>query len=233
MRSLHPVGAHETFVASGVYKHFENGQLTGTLERWSIHELPDKARIIRVDEDWRERDGSSVLIEAWRSPAGKIERFDIHGLGGKNDNVKDIRATFTFNEGLLELGRTIDHGTRQQLEVVLPEDYIVSPKSILFSGFEVAQLAAHTENEATIVSYFPTFVEADTAFKPVSYRQAAKFVAEETVHDLADNAHAARRYELTHHGSPVWLDKNNILIKFSSPDGAHSAVLTQYAHRPT
>ncbi|GAB4508518.1 MAG: hypothetical protein OHK0046_01200 [Anaerolineae bacterium] len=231
MRSLHPVGTREKFVASGIYKHFEQGEATGTLERWSIHELPDGAQIIRVDEDWRERDGSSILVEAWRSPQGKIERFDLHAMGGKADEIKDVRATFTFGDGLLEIGRSVDHAERQYLEMIIPEPYIASPKSLLFSGFEVMDLAA--QPESAIISYFPTFVSEDTAFKPVAYRQGITHVADEIILDLTDKAHNARRY--TQHppaSNHIWLDRYGVLIKFSSPDGAHSAILSQYARRP-
>ena len=232
MRSLHPVGAHEKFIASGVYKHFERDKATGTLERWSIHELPDQSQIIRVDDDWREHDGSSVLIEAWRNPEGIIERFDLHAFGGKQDEIKDVRATYSFSDGFLQLGRTVDKGERQQDEVKLPENYIVSPKSLIFSGLEVAQLATTPEAEQIIISYFPTFLDADTAFKPVSYKQSVHYLGDEIILDLASKPHHTRLYEHRSVASatPVWLDRHGILIKFTS--GLHSAYLSQYALRP-
>lgn len=237
MRHLHPVGVQEKFTASGVYVHFQDSQPTGTVEHWSIHELPDGAQMIRVDDDWRETDGSSVLIEAWRSPpaeGNRVERFDIHAFGGKNDQVKEVRATFQFHPTHAEVGRSVDKEFRQQFELELPEHYIVAPESLIFGGFEVAQMAVNPGHIFPIVSYLPTFLNPTAAFRPVIHEQCVVFLSDETI--LVDGkAYISRCYEQqtpsTKQRWPIWIDEYGILLKFTSPDERHSAVLTRYARR--
>ncbi len=239
MRYLHAVGVHEKFVASGVYIHYQNGEATGTVEHWSVHELPDGAQLIRVDDDWRDRDGSSVLIEAWRSPAsegGRIERFDISAFGARGDAVQRVRATFSFSGDHLEVGHSIDDAPRRQLEMQLPPGYIVAPEGLIFGGFEAAELARYPGEEQPVVSYLPTFLTAEAAFRPVVHRQRVEIDAEEVTVEIGGKPHTARRL---HQSSPLapevlnlWIDRHNVLLKYQVDDQRHSAVLTRYARRP-
>lgn len=238
MRSLHPVGVTENFVASGVYTHMENGTAIGSQEHWSIHELPDGAWLIRVDDDWRERNGSSVLIEAWRSPeaaGGRIERFDIHAFGAKDDDIKEVRAKFTFIDDYLEVGRTVNNGERQQFELALPHPYVVAPESLIFGGFEAAMLATNPEIAMSVVSYIPTFLTEATAFRPSVYEQAAQLIGENTV-QIGKSQYETRIFaQGIKPGAPtlkLWIDRYDVLIKYENDDGSHSATLTQYARRP-
>lgn len=237
MRYLHPVGIQERFVASGIYIHYQDGNPTGTVEHWSIHEMPDGAQKIRVDDDWRETDGSSVLIEAWRSPyaeGGRIERFDLHAFGGKNDPIKEVRATFQFFGDHAEIGHTVNNGTRQQLEIDLPQDYIVAPESLIFGGFEVAMLAVNPGYQFPVVSYLPTFYSAATTFRPTVYEQSAVFLRDESI-SIDVHTYAAHCFEQYSPSSdqkfPLWTDEHDILLKFISADQRHSAILTRYARR--
>jgi hypothetical protein len=239
MRYLHAVGAHEKFVASGVYVHLQDGEATGTREHWSIHELPDSAQLIRVDDDWRDVDGSSVLIEAWRSPAsegGRIERFDISAFGARGDAIKRVRATFNFAGDRLEVGHSIDDAPRRQLEMQLPPGYIVAPEGLVFGGFEAAELARYPGEEQPVVSYLPTFLTAEAAFRPVVHRQRVDIGAADDTVEIGGRSHAAQRL---HQSSPlapevltIWTDRHNILLKYHVDDQRHSALLTRYARRP-
>lgn len=231
MRHIHPVGVHEKYVASGVYHHQQNGADTGTTESWSIHELPDGAWIIRVDEDYRTRDGSSVLIEGWRSPlaeGGLLLRVDVHAFGGKDDEIKEVRVTYTIDEDMLQVGREVDNGEREWYTLQLPDGYILSPESLIFGGLEVDELATRQGEAAPVIGYFPTFV-SDYAFKPVVYEQQARFIGEETL-TLGGKACPVRRFEQMG-ALHLWLDAHTVLLKYEAADGSHGAVLHNYAHR--
>jgi hypothetical protein len=238
MRYMHPVGLHEKFVASGVYVHYKDGISTGGMEEWMIHEQPDGAHKIRVDEDGRAHDGGSVLIEAWRSPdieGGHIERFDIHAFGANGDPIQQLLATYTIvDDKFLEAGRTIDDHAREQFELTLPEDYIVTPKSLIFTGYEAYHLALETGDAVPIVSYFPTLMN-DYAYKPVVYNLSGEFIKQDVI--AVDGVEIeARLYEqvnpVDNSKTLVWIDGHQTLLKFQTPDGRHSAELTRYARRP-
>lgn len=237
MRHLHPVGPAERFVASGVYSHYEGSTATGTIERWSIHELPDGAQLIRVDDDHRERDGSTVLIEAWRSPeaeGGRIERFDIHALGGSDAPVKEVRATYMLTEAeRMSVGISLDKGERQQHEAQLPAGHLISPESLIFAGMEVEELAARGV-ETPVVGYLPVFIE-EQAFHPVTYYQTARFIEEKDI-TVGSKTYRARGYDqhskLHEKVTRLWVDAYGILLTYNTSGESHNAVLTEYARRP-
>ncbi|GAB4346901.1 MAG: hypothetical protein Kow00117_23620 [Phototrophicales bacterium] len=231
MRYIHPVGGHEKFVASGIYHHQYDGVDTGTTESWSIHELPDGAWMIRVDEDYRAQDGSSVLIEGWRSPlteGGQLLRVDIHAFSGKHDDIKQVRATYTVDEDVLQIGREINNGEREWYTLQLPAGYILSPECLIFAGFEVDELATRQDKRASVIGYFPTFI-SDYAFKPVVYQPVARFIGDEQL-TLGNKTYQARHFEQTE-SLHLWVDQHTILLKYEAGDASHGAVLHQYAHR--
>lgn len=237
MRYLHKVNQHEKFVASGTYIHYRNGEATKTREHWRIHEQPDGAHFIRVDDDWRDDDGSSVLIEAWRSPfvdGGRIERVDLTAFGSKNAEIKQVKATFTANDEFLDIGRTIDSNDREYFEVRLPDGYILSPESLIFAGFEVAELALRQGESVPVMSYLPTFLNASASFRPVIHKQSATFLRDETL-TIDGKALETRCFQQISVAngeiSRLWIDKHDILVKYMSEDGQYSALLTQYANR--
>ncbi len=233
MRQLHAVSRHEHFVASGTYTHYQYNEPTGTAEYWSIHELPDGGQIIRVDDDWREHDGSSVLIEAWRSPETRqIERFDLQAFGGKRDTINEVRASFQVFKDHLEIGRSVDKNEREQFELVLPEQYITAPESLIFGGFEVVALAQFRGDPIPVISYLPTFLTETTAFRPVTHAQSATFLRHEQI-SIRSKPYDAQVYQQANPSDgthwPIWVDKHGVLLKFTGPHNIHSAVLTQYA----
>ena len=158
MRYLHSVSLHEKFVASGVYKPFQDGQpIDGIIEYWSIHELPDSARFVRVDVDGRDGgDKRSQLFEAWYSPQGNLERFDIRAYGVPNDKLKQLRATFTLNNNYVEIGYNLNTQERVFEEIKLPENGVLLPQSIFFYGYLLAQASI----SITAVTYTLNFLDA-------------------------------------------------------------------------
>lgn len=238
MRYLHPVTMKERFIASGTYTHYKDDVPTGSVEQWSIHELPDGAQFLRVDDDWRELDGSSVLLEGWRSPpaeGGRLERVDIAAFGPKDSEIKKVRATYTVLEDYLEVGRTVDDADRENMAVELPFGYVFAPESLLFAGSEVEHLALNPGKDVPVVSYIPTFLNASLAFRPTIFYQSAIFEADETIM-LGKTAYQVRRYRQTdprtQTASTIWLDEHDMLLQFKSADAQHHAILTEYSRRP-
>lgn len=236
MRHIHPVGVSERFIASGAYKHYLDDTPTGTTETWQIHEQPDGAQMIRVDDDHRQRDGSSVLIEAWREPesnGGRIARVDLYAFGGPDAAIKELRANYIVDADQLEFGRTIDNGEREHLTLTLPTGYLVSPESLIFAGFEAAELAARGQ-AGPVVGFLPTLNAAE-AFVPVVYSQSARFLRQET-RRIAGRDYTARMFEQVNPAdgavTQLLLDDHDVLLAYHGPQGRHSAVLTEYARRP-
>ena len=239
MRYLHPVTMKETFIASGTYIHYKEDEPTGSSEQWSIHELPDGAQFLRVDDDWRELDGSSILIEGWRSPESEgshLERVDVAAFAPKESEIKKVRATYTVMGELLEVGRTIDEADREHVSIELPFGYALAPESLLFAGYEVSHLALNPDKDTPVVSYLPTFLNPSLAFRPTVFYQSAVFETEETIM-LGKVAYTARRYGQTDPRtgatSTIWLDQHDILLQFKSADSQHRAILTNYSRKPT
>lgn len=237
MRYLHKVNQHEKFVASGIYIHYRNGQATKTREHWRIHEQPDGAHFIRVDDDWRDDDGSSVLIEAWRSPlaeGGRIERVDLTAFGPKSAEIKQVKATFTANNEFLDIGRTIDDNDREYFEMRLPDGYILSPESLIFGGFEVAELALRQGENVPVISYLPTFLNESASFRLVVHQHSAIFLQNETL-TVDGKPLETRCFEqvsaVNGEKMRLWIDEHDILVKYMSEDEQYSALLTQYATR--
>jgi hypothetical protein len=238
MRYMHAIGPSEAFVASGVYVHYVDNETTGTFEEWAIHELPDKAWMIRVDDDHRARDGSSVLIEAWRTPeidGGQIERVDLHAFGGQDAEIKELRASYIVADGpQLEFGRSIERGQREQGTLNLPEGYLLSPESLIFAGFEVDELAARGQM-TPVVGYLPTML-LEVAYKPVIYQQTASLVKDTETVTVGKQSVPVRTFEQVHpvsgERSFLWIDRYGVLLRYASADGRHRVHLTDYARRP-
>ena len=77
MRYLHPVQAHEQFVASGIYRFAKDEKALDKTEAWTIHSHADGERFIRVDLDARREEGKSILAEALLSRSGELARLDL------------------------------------------------------------------------------------------------------------------------------------------------------------
>ncbi|MFW5691111.1 MAG: hypothetical protein ACOCXZ_01310 [Chloroflexota bacterium] len=239
MRYLHAVGPSEKFIASGHYIHYMNGTPTGAVEHWAIHELPDGAQMIRVDDDSRKRDGSSVLIEAWRAPAsegGHIARVDLHAFAGNKDAaIKELRATYNLtSDTRLEVGRSIDDMEREHMIYALPTGgRLLSPEALIFAGFEVDELAVRGGSQ-NVVSYLPVLIN-ESSYLPVVSRQEAHFVHEEKLL-ISGREMAARCFDQQHPATGevtrLWIDAHAVLLQYRSADGRHTANLTDYARRP-
>ncbi|MEL6151840.1 MAG: hypothetical protein AAFR56_19585 [Chloroflexota bacterium] len=237
MRYIHPIAPHEKFVASGTYKYSNGGDPTGLAEHFTIHEHPDGAWFMRVDKDGRFFDGRSELIEVYRDPAGMIERYDIHAYGAKGDPLKKARAIYTFEDGMLHVGREIDGGERVQEQLELPEDYVVQPGSYLFFGYALPVLVERAP--LAMVSRFGiTEPVADSFGAGVTNPQVTFYGEDEVKVDgkllPARKYMAAASVQMDSGRETVWhnyfIDEHDIFLRH---DGGEMLVqLERYAHRP-
>lgn len=229
MRYLHPVAPHERFVASGTYR-YSNSRL---LEHWTIHELPDGAWFMRVDKDGRFEDGRSELIEAWRSPDGAIERFDITAHGAPADAIKQVKASYTVDDGVLYVGRTINNGERHQEELELPQDYVMQPGAYVFFGLALPALVARAP--LPMISRYGFTEQPDDAFKAGVMHPTLTFYGEDEV-TVDGKARPARRYMAGTRGETstdwhnYWIDAHDIFLRHAADNLL--VQLERYAHRP-
>jgi hypothetical protein len=242
MRQIHPVSFHEKFVASGVYEYYFDDRPTGSIERWSIHELPDGAQLVRVDQRWASGSPKEILIEAWRSPleevGGRIERLDISALGRDGNKGK---ATYMFESDRVQVGYTVDDKQRQQSEISRPPNCVPSVNSTLFLGFLLANVAKANGECIPICSCNP-FLSYD-----VKIEEFGAAFRELGVITIAGKSRPAWRCQRVHPCAlvsedrvidwevlpSVWLDEYSIVLTTEYPgqDGI-VALLTQYARRP-
>lgn len=225
MRYLHPIAAHEKFIASGTYHYTHGGDETRLVEHWTIHELPDGAWFMRVDKDGRFHDKRSVLIEAWRSPGGTLERYDVVAYGAPGEPIGIMRVTVTVEDGVLYVGRTLNNSTRTNDEIPLPDAYVLHPGGLVFVGAALPGLSAFPP--AALVAQGGFADEPDAAFRAVLTDPDASFDGEQTA-TIDGKSLAARKYTLNN--AAYWVDAHDIPLWQES--GAWTAQLTRYAHRP-
>ena len=133
MRRLHATGRRERFVASGVYRTGD-----GFTEYWSVHEVGDGARFIRVDRDGRRCGRHSLLQEALRNAAGVLERVDQQLYDLKGRPLARLRCTRFENALELDL-----EGGAEQGSEIIPDagDCLLSMPGILLAGMALSQAA--------------------------------------------------------------------------------------------
>jgi len=237
MRQLHPISPHEKFVASGVYSHFRGEKQVGIIESWSINEQPGNGQIIRVDYDGRERDGRSILIEAWLNGQKRTERFDLHAYGSKDDAIKQARVRYIWMDDKVQITRVINEEIQPIEEINADSSAIIYPGTALFKGFWVGQSAAKHQ-ETRIITYDPFYVyqphQPVDAFRGAYHDyDAVRFLEIRSI-TITGKLFEARGYECT---TPIlnewpvaWLDENDILLRLDNPGGM-TILLTQYARR--
>jgi hypothetical protein len=240
MRQIHPVGLHEKFVASGVYTYYHENNPTGSEERWSIHELPDSAQLIRVEQNWASGNPRIILIEAWRGSVenvgGQIERLDI--LGFRRDGKKG-KATYLLESNPVRVSYIVDDMLHQD-EVDLPTNCVLSTNSTLFLGFTLAKAVRELGQCVPVCKCWP-FLSFDAKVETLG-----AVIRETEVVTIAGKSVRAQGYLLNYPCSSatqeenvdlekqplVWLDEHHIVLKSESSPGIVTVLLTQYARRP-
>lgn len=214
MRYIHPVGIHEKFVASGEYDQHRS--------QWSVHQFPDGAWMMRVDWDKRQIDGTSIIIEAWRSPiaeGGNIDRFDIWGFADKRYPIQQVKARYFVVESTLEISLQIDKQPQLTQSHRFTSDMRLLPDLPLFWGYMTAKSAQ------IIVSCLFDFASPQ-AFSPVMTQPIVTPLGEETL-TIAEKAHITQRYQLDNRH--VWIDSLGIVLAYEQDHVRH--VVKNYARR--
>jgi hypothetical protein len=237
MRQLHPSSVHEKLVASGVYSHFRGEKQVGIVESWSINEQPGSGQIVRVDFDGRERDGRSILIEAWRNTQKRTERFDVHAYGSERDEIKHAKARYMLLDGKVQITRVINGEIQPIEEVDADSNTVIYPGTALFKGFLVGQSAAEQQDIHTI-TYNPYYAYqpnlSTDAFRADDHTyDAARFLERRNI-TITGKVIEARGYEIPvpigNEWPVAWLDEKGILLRLDNPGGL-TILLTQYARR--
>ena len=212
MRYLHPVQAHERFLASGTYRFSKNGELLAKSESWAIHAHPDGERFVRVDVDARRAEGKSILAEALYDDENTIVRFDIRY---ENDNfqygIKTLRATYQRACERLQIGYSMNGDERKYTEVVLPAGAIIDIPMLVFRGPTIRELAERSSGD--IFVYVPMFEHAQLC--PGLLRQVASPVerlGDDTVF-LGKHAIAASCFRYRDKAVTYWIDQHDLIIK--------------------
>ncbi|MBC8098510.1 MAG: hypothetical protein H7Y11_03640 [Armatimonadetes bacterium] len=139
MRTLHSVQMHERFVASGKYQ--THAPTLTNSERWSIHQQPDDAWLVRSDEE--QTDVGYCLTEAYISAPGaalQIERLDLLTVT-YGATIHTSRSTVQFFEAYATVGQTMHSGEHTYTEHALTPGYSVTTQSALLWGMAIARLA--------------------------------------------------------------------------------------------
>jgi hypothetical protein len=232
MRQINPVGRREQFVASGVYTHYAgDNEPTGEVEYWSIHELPDKSHLIRVDWDGRLVSQTSVLSEALRDSDSHIERFNVRYYQAETGRIKKAKATYIFFSDKVSIGYSVDDALLQHVEMELPANVLVDFGGYLSKGLVISHLMEYAE--APVFS--PDWIDdADDNFLwgKIDVQRAVQTGTDTLT--LSGKPISAKRFQLrsidSDDKSVWWLDAHHIPVQ-KTYDGNLSAVLTQYARR--
>lgn len=212
MRYLHPVQAHERFLASGAYRFSKDGERLRKSEAWTAHGHPDGETFLRVDMDAREEEGKSILLEALQSALGEIVRFDVRYENANFEGgVKTLRATYQLMGGQLQVGFSMNGADRRYLELALPAGALMDIPLLIFRGRVIQALASAGEKELPIFApmlehaqLFPGILQ--TVKSPVEYAGVDAI-------EIGGRATPARRYRYRDKAAAYWIDGYGVVVK--------------------
>ncbi len=212
MRYLHPIQAHERFLASGRYHFSKNGQSLAKTESWTLHAHSDGEKFVRVDMDARQEEGKSILAEALLDLNGALVRFDIRYENEKFEGgIKQLRATYHRTDERIQIGYSLNGDERKYIEVDLPADALIDLPLLVFRGSTIKELAE--KSTGAIAVFVPMFEHAQLF--PGVLRQVASPVehaGEDTVL-LGNRAINASRYRYRDQAVSYWIDQHDMIVK--------------------
>ncbi len=212
MRYLHPVQAHERFLASGSYRFSKDGERLRKSESWTVHGHPDGETFLRVDMDARAEEGKSILLEALRNSRGGLVRFDVRY---ENENfeggVKTLRATYQLIGGQLQVGFSINGTERRYTELATPAGTLVDIPLLIFRGCVIQALAAAGDKELPI--YVPMFEHAQLFPGILQTVKSPVESAGVDVIETGGRATPTRRYRYRDKAAAYWIDRNGVVVK--------------------
>ncbi|MCY4021613.1 MAG: hypothetical protein OXG39_19595 [Chloroflexi bacterium] len=212
MRYLHPVQAHESFVASGNYLFAKDGRSLGKTESWTIHELGDGSKFVRVDSDAREEEGKSLLAELLIGPDDEVIRFDVRYENGQFDGgIRTLSAAYSLVDQVLQVGYRMNGAARSYLERELAPEVLIDIPLLVMRG---RTLFALSECKGKPVSVFVPMFEHAQLFPGVSR------VVESPVACLGPDRLAlgkreivTQRFRYVDKAASYWVDEQGIVIK--------------------
>lgn len=230
MRYLHPINAHEQFVAQGIYQHYDNDMLTGTLQSWTIHALEGGARLIRIDDDERNSNQGvrqSRLTEILENPQGRIERLtEHHHIMGDALPYKELRLDYVFLNDYVQMTRTVDRKAHEYSELAMPSQYWVTLPYVVCLGRQVALPQAFSPE-------FPAFSLIRQGNSPkigeMQEHPKALIHEEEETLMMGQKTVSTVRYRSSE-GFLLWLNAHYHPVKVLFANGTRYQ-LTNYAHR--
>ena len=212
MRHLHPVQAHEQFVAGGVYRFSKDDKALDKTEAWTIHSHADGERFIRIDMDARREEGKSILLEALQNRSGGLARWD---LRYENDNfeggIKRLRASYQVVDGRLQVGFNMNGAERQYLEVDLPAGTLIDMPLLIFRGETIRAIANRAAEPQPI--FVPMFEHAQLF--PGSLQSTSVMIDADgdDVVFLGERVVPVSRYRYRDRAAAYWIDEHGVVIK--------------------
>ena len=212
MRCLHPVQAHEKFLASGVYRFFKDGQALEKQEAWALHEHRDGGRMARVDHDAWRAEGKSILLEALLGADGGLMRLDLRYENARFEGgVKSLRATYQFDESVIQVGYNMNGAAREFTEVELPANTLIDIPLLIFRGAAVQAMAAARHTPRPI--FVPMYEHAQLF--PGAWRQSGArvdYAGQDTLL-LGKREIETRRYTYRDQALAYWIDRHGVVVK--------------------
>ena len=212
MRYLHPVQAHERFVASGRYNFYKDGEPLQKSESWAVHSHADGEWFIRIDADYQREEGKSILAEALLDARGRLARLDVHYENAHfHGGVRSLRATYQLAADCLQVGYQLNGAARDYREMALPDATRIDVPLLIFRGWTIAALARC--GAAPTWLFVPTFDFAQLL--PGALQQVASPVeaAGSEALRLGSRTLTARRYRYRDRAAMYWLDEHGIIIR--------------------
>ena len=212
MRQLHPVAAHEKFVASGVFVFARDGQAMAKTERFTTHELGDGGRLTRVDMDARENEGKSLLLHALFDSGGGMQRFDIRYHSEAFDGgVKSLSASYQFDTGRVQVGFRMNGAERDYVELDVPQDALIDMPLLCLRGRSLVHLA---RREGQPTPMFVPMVEFASLFPGIVTHAVSPVEAlGEELLTSGGRAYLASRYRYRDKAASYWVDEYGMIVK--------------------
>ena len=212
MRYLHPVQAHEQFVAGGLYRFSKNDKALDKTEAWTIHRHADGERFIRIDMDARREEGKSILAEALQSHSGELARLDLRYENASFEGgIRHLRASYQVVDERLQVGFNMNGAERQYIEVDLPAGTRFDIPLLIFRGATIRALARKANESQSI--FVPMFEHAQLFPGTLQSTDAPIDEDGEDVLLLGARQVSARRYRYRDRAALYWIDDHDVVIK--------------------
>lgn len=226
MRSLHPVAAHERFLASGTYKRQTRGTETRYTEAWTLHDV-NGARLVRIDQDARFTEKWSRLAEVLLDPAGRVERVNIRAMhDDPQAEHKVLRLEYSFFDEYIQMMRQIDGGERDYTEAANAPGLVV--RLLDFALFWGRALAISAAGATSALPVFVPFLNPRSGPGQVlpGMLPDVKQVTDDPI-TLGQRTIPARRYDTG--ARRIWVDAHNVPLRIWHARQQIDDVLTHYA----